>query len=326
MAVAQNVHTPVLLSEVVDVLAIRDNGIYVDGTFGAGGYSRGILQSNDTCHVYGIDRDPEAVVRGQNFQKEFPHRFTILHNRFSRLQNALENEGIEQVDGVTFDLGVSSPQLDEAERGFSFSKDAPLDMRMEKSGPTAADFINNANEQELADTIYLYGEERYSRRIAKKIVETRKESPITRTKQLADLVRSVVRKSGNIDPATRTFQALRIKVNEELRELEEGLEAAERVLKPGGRLAVVTFHSLEDRIVKRFLNDRSGKGQQTNTYRHMPLIPNDQNIQVSSFKVLERRGVTPEESEIKNNPRARSARLRFAERTNAPVWKEGGQI
>ncbi len=246
-----------MLREVIEALAPADNGVYVDGTFGRGGYARALLTAAKT-RVYGIDRDPEAIKAGAKFADEFKPRFTILHGPFGAMDVLLAGEQVRQVDGVTLDLGVSSPQLDEASRGFSFQADGPLDMRMSKSGPTAADAVNELEEKELANIIFEFGEERHSRRVAKKIVEARTKNRITRTAQLADIVRSAVPRSGDgIDPATRTFQALRIHVNDELGELRRGLAAAETLLKPHGRLAVVSFHSLEDRAVKEFLRRRS---------------------------------------------------------------------
>ena len=315
-AVAQ--HRSVLLQEVVEALDARDNGVYVDGTFGRGGYSRAILDAAKT-RVIGIDRDPEAVKVGEKLAAEFKSRFTMLHGPFGAMDILLVGAGITSVDGVTLDLGVSSPQIDTAERGFSFQKDGPLDMRMSLSGPTAADIVNTMGEKELADIIYLYGEERHSRRIAKRIVETRGEGAILRTAQLADIIRRTLpRGKDGIDPATRTFQALRIHVNDELGELQRGLAAAEILLKPAGRLAVVSFHSLEDRIVKDFLRRRSGN--EAGLSRHMPAANDDR--PTPSFRLLSKKAVTATDAEIAANPRARSAKLRVAERTAAPPHKE----
>jgi len=312
-------HKSVLAKETVDALSPRDGGIYVDATFGAGGISRALLESAD-CSVLAIDRDPEAIERSAPMRRDFKGRFEIVEGRFGSmevlLKPALERKGREHVDGVAFDLGVSSPQLDEAERGFSFQKDAPLDMRMSREGQTAADLVNEAEERELESLIREYGEERQARRIAHAIVEARKEKRITRTIELAGIVARAARgKPGErIHPATRTFQALRIAINDELKELALGLSAAERLLKEAGRLAVVSFHSLEDRIVKLFLSER-GKPQSAPS-RHLP--PAAGAAAEQSFRVLTKRPITPSEAEVENNPRARSAKLRVAERTGAP--------
>ena len=314
---ANAAHLPVLLHEVVTSLAPKDGGVYVDGTFGRGGYSRAILEAANT-RVIGIDRDPDAIKAGEKLAAEFQPRFTIWHGPFGAMDILLVSQQINQVDGIALDLGVSSPQFDEAERGFSFAKDGPLDMRMSLSGPSAADIVNTMEEKELADIIYLYGEERHSRRVAQRIVEARGQGAILRTSQLAEIVRrSMPRSKDGIDPATRTFQALRIHVNDELGELKRGLAAAEILLKPAGRLAVVSFHSLEDRIVKDFLRRRSTTA---NVSRHVPAANDD--LPTPSFTLLSKKAVTPSENEIRNNPRARSAKLRIAERTAASPVKE----
>ncbi|WP_404379361.1 16S rRNA (cytosine(1402)-N(4))-methyltransferase RsmH [Caenispirillum salinarum] len=309
-------HIPVLLNEVVDGLQPRDGGIIVDGTFGAGGYTRAILNAAD-CRVVGIDRDPTALRHAEAVTADHPGRFSLIPGRFGEMAALLPANGFDgPVDGVVLDIGVSSMQIDEAERGFSFAKDGPLDMRMEKSGRTAADVVNEEEEGPLADLIYLYGEERHSRRVARAIVQARQEKPFTRTAELADVIRRVVRKSKDgIDPATRTFQALRIVVNDELGELERGLDAAERLLKPGGRLAVVTFHSLEDRVVKRFIRERSGRAGGVS--RHLPDA--GASGPAPTFKDISRKAVGPSAEEARANPRARSAKLRVAERTEAPA-------
>jgi 16S rRNA (cytosine1402-N4)-methyltransferase len=246
-------HIPVMLPEVLDALAPRDGAVYVDGTFGGGGYSQGLLMAAN-CKVCGIDRDPAAIQAGAALTTRFPGRLQLLNGRFGDMERLLAARGVTQVDGVALDIGVSSPQIDEPARGFSFRQDGPLDMRMGADGPSAADVVNTLDEAALADIIYRYGEERLARRIARAIVDARKAAPITRTLQLAEIVRKVVRRSPDgIDPATRTFQAIRIYVNDEIGELRRGLAAAERLLAPGGRLAVVSFHSLEDREVKTFL-------------------------------------------------------------------------
>ena len=311
-------HAPVLPAEVVEALAPRAGGLYVDATFGAGGYARALLDAA-ACAVVGIDRDPEAVARGRALAG-YAGRLTVLEGRFGNLAALLAGAGIAAVDGVAFDLGVSSPQLDQPERGFSFRFDGPLDMRMERCGASAADLVNTLPEAELARLIYELGEERHSRRVARAIVTARARQPITRTLELAELVRGAVpRARDGIDPATRTFQALRIEVNDELGELDRGLAAAEAALKPGGRLAVVAFHSLEDRRVKAFLRARSGSAGQPS--RHQPeLAP----ARAPSLRLLTRRAVRPGPAELAANPRAGSARLRAAERTAASPWLPGG--
>ncbi|MCS3762868.1 16S rRNA (cytosine(1402)-N(4))-methyltransferase RsmH [Bradyrhizobium centrosematis] len=305
-------HIPVLGREAVDHLAPRAGGIYVDATFGAGGYSRAILDVPGT-RLIAIDRDRTAIAGGAELVERSEGRLTLVEDRFSNLADVCAAQGIDAVDGVVMDVGVSSMQLDQAGRGFSFRLDGPLDMRMGQVGPTAADVVAHASEGDLADIIYLFGEERQSRRIARAIVADRQETPFTTTRALADLIGRIVRsKPGDIHPATRTFQALRIFVNEELEELQTALAAAERVLKPGGRLVVVSFHSLEDRIVKNFFAARSKTGGGS---RHLPEV-----AQVPpSFQLLTRRPVVAGDDEVAHNPRARSAKLRAAERTFAPA-------
>ena len=311
MSTADQRHVSVLGPEAVAALAPRADGIYVDATFGAGGYSRMILATPGT-RVIGIDRDPTAIAGGRDLLAQADGRLTLVEDRFSHLAEICAAQGIDAVDGIVMDVGVSSMQLDEAGRGFSFRLDGPLDMRMGGDGPTAADVVARAAERELADLIYIFGEERHSRGVARAIVAARKEQPITTTRALADIVGRVVRsKPGDIHPATRTFQALRILVNEELDELERALSAAERMLKPGGRLAVVSFHSLEDRIVKTFLAERS---KSSGGSRHLPQVAQ----QAPSFTLLTRRPLVARDEEVAANPRARSAKLRGAERTTAP--------
>jgi 16S rRNA (cytosine1402-N4)-methyltransferase len=303
-------HIPVLGREAVEWLAAKSGGIYVDATFGAGGYSRAILEVSGT-RVIGIDRDRTAIAGGFDLVERSDGRLTLVEERFSQLLEICTAQGFASVDGVVMDVGVSSMQLDEADRGFSFRLDGPLDMRMGHDGPTAADLIAKASEADLADIIYVFGEERRSRSLARAIVAARSRAPITTTRALADIVGRVVRaKPGEIHPATRTFQGLRIFVNQELDELQLALAAAERVLKPGGRLVVVSFHSLEDRIVKSFLADR---GKAAGGSRHLPEVAQP----APSFAILTRRPVAPSEAEISANPRARSAKLRAAERTQA---------
>jgi 16S rRNA (cytosine1402-N4)-methyltransferase len=305
-------HIPVLGRKALEWLAVKSGGTYVDATFGAGGYSRVILDVGGT-RVIGIDRDRTAIAGGFDLVDRSDGRLTLVEGRFAQLAEICTAQGFSLVDGVVMDVGVSSMQLDHAPRGFSYRLDGPLDMRMGHEGPTAADVIAKASEADLADIIYIFGEERRSRGVARAIVAARKEAPIATTRALADIVARVVRaKPGEIHPATRTFQALRIFVNEELDELQLALSAAERVLKPGGRLVVVSFHSLEDRIVKNFLADR---GKPAGGSRHLPEL-----AQVApSFQILTKRPVTPEDAELSANPRARSAKLRAAERTEAPA-------
>jgi 16S rRNA (cytosine1402-N4)-methyltransferase len=310
MSAAALPHIPVLLDEVIAGLAPQPDDTIVDGTFGAGGYTKAILQFGS--RVYAFDRDPSAIRDGSGLADGSGGRLTLVPERFSRMRQALALRGVKAVDGVVLDIGVSSMQFDQAERGFSFQGDGPLDMRMSQEGESAADFLNNAEEAEIADVIYKYGEEPKSRRIARAIVAAR---PIERTGQLAEIVRKAVgwKQGMKKDPATRTFQAIRIHLNEELDELEEGLEAAEQILKAGGRLAVVTFHSLEDRLVKRFLRERSGAVPAAS--RHLPPQANDN--PEPTFEAVAK-PVRPGEAEINRNPRARSATLRVARRTSAP--------
>ena len=308
-------HTPVLMNEVIDLLQPRSGAVYVDGTFGGGGYSRALLDAAD-CRVWGIDRDPDAIARGQGLAETYSGRLSLIHGRFGDMDRLLEDRAVRAVDGVALDLGVSSPQLDEGARGFSFRLTGPLDMRMEQEGASAADIVNTMPESDLADLIRRLGEERHARAVARAIVEARRAGPITRTEQLARIVRGVVPKSDDgIDPATRTFQALRIEVNDELGELDRGLESAEAILAPGGRLAVVSFHSLEDRKVKQFIRHRSGRAPRAS--RHLPA---DRPAPSPSLRVLTARPLRAQPDEIERNPRARSARLRAAERTAAPPW------
>ena len=305
-------HVPVLGREAVGMLAPRAGGVYVDATFGAGGYTRMILETAGT-RVIGIDRDRTAIAGGFDLVETADGRLTLVEDRFSHLGEVCAAQGCAAVDGVVMDVGVSSMQLDEGSRGFSFRFDGPLDMRMGHAGPTAADVIARASEADLANLIYIFGEERHSRGLARAIVAARKEAPIATTRALADIVAKVVwSKPGDIHPATRTFQALRIFVNEELDELYRALSAAERMLKPGGRLAVVSFHSLEDRIVKNFLSERGKAGGGS---RHLPEVAQA----APSFELLTRRPIVADAAEVAANPRARSAKLRAAARNEAPA-------
>lgn len=308
-------HIPVMAVEMLAALAPRDGETYLDGTFGAGGYSRSVLEAAD-CAVVALDCDPDAIARGQALVAEFDGRLSLLLGRFGDMIELLRDAGIDRLDGVVLDLGVSSPQLDEASRGFSFRGDGPLDMRMSREGPTAADVVNGFEEGELAGLIRQLGEERHARRVARAIVAARETAPIRSTMQLAQIVRyAIPRSRDGIDPATRTFMALRIHVNDELGELDRALVAAERLLRPGGRLVVVSFHSLEDRKVKNFLRVRGG--QAPGASRHAPVVDAGPK---PTFRLIDRRGVTPGAEEVAANPRARSARLRAAVRTDAPAW------
>jgi 16S rRNA (cytosine1402-N4)-methyltransferase len=305
------VHRPVLLSETLDALAPRDGGQYIDGTFGGGGHTRAILERAD-CRVLALDRDPAAIRHGAALVAHFPGRLVLAQGRFSAMEQWLAQTGELGSDGVVLDLGVSSFQLDEAARGFSFRSNGPLDMRMEARGPSAADFVNSSAEAEIVDVIARLGEERQARRIARAIVAAR---PLATTGDLARIVADVLGPAAarqKIHPATRTFQALRLHVNNELGELEAGLDAAERVLRPRGRLAVVSFHSLEDRIVKRFLAERSGRVPSGS--RHAPPARLQR---ATTLRLLPSRTAGP--AEIARNPRSRSARLRAAERTSLPL-------
>lgn len=295
-------HSPVMLSEVLHFLQPRDGEVYVDATFGAGGYTKAILASAK-CKVIAIDQDPSAVVTANNLAASEPQRFEFVAGNFGEISSLIR----QPVDAVIFDIGVSSMQLDEAERGFSFRHEGPLDMRMSQSGMSAADFLNKADEKQIADVIYKYGEEHKSRRIASEIVRSR---PLSTTKDLADSVHRAIGNSGKTDSATKTFQAIRIFINDELENLQRGLKSALEILKKGGRLIIVSFHSLEDRIVKLFLQEKSGAMQTTN--RHM--------IQTTTYtlpevNLLSKGAVKPSEQETAVNPRARSAKLRAAIKT-----------
>ena len=304
-------HIPVLVNEVVAALAIVPGETLVDGTFGAGGYTRAMLEAG-AGRVIGFDRDPDAIAAGQSLVPN--PRLTLIEERFSQMDRVLAERGIGLVDAIALDIGVSSMQLNRPERGFSFQGDGPLDMRMSKSGLTAAEFLNQADEAEIARILKEYGEEPRARSIARAIVAAR---PVGRTAELAAIVRRAAgfRPGQKSDPATRTFQAIRIHLNAELDELEMGLAAAERSLRPGGRLAVVTFHSLEDRIVKRFFRERSGGTPAGSRHRPALVDPTE-----PSFERVAK-PVSPSERELAANPRARSARLRSAVRTESPAWQ-----
>jgi 16S rRNA (cytosine1402-N4)-methyltransferase len=307
-------HIPVMLSEVIEALEPRDGKHFIDGTFGAGGYTRGLLESA-RCNVLAIDRDPGAARFARVLESDFPGRLKFVLGRYAEMREIAEREGIAVIDGVALDLGVSSMQLDEPKRGFSFSQDGPLDMRMGAEGPTASDLVNELPERELATIIATLGEEKRARSIARAIVARRSEAPIVRTGELAEIVARVLgrRHDETKHPATRTFQAIRLHLNEELLELARGLSAAEHLLKPKGRLAVVTFHSLEDRIAKRFFASRGMPAPRAS--RHVP--DEGRPIFAPSFRLLNRRPLSPSKDEIRLNPRARSARLRASERTDA---------
>jgi 16S rRNA (cytosine1402-N4)-methyltransferase len=309
VALQQDDHYPVMLPEVLAALSPRDGGVYVDGTFGAGGYTRAILDAAD-CQVYAIDRDENAVSAANDLKQEYGARFTFLRGRFGDVKALLNEVGAGRVDGFVLDIGVSSMQIDQADRGFSFRFDGPLDMRMDTScGQTAADIVNTYEEEDLANVLYQYGEEKKSRRIARKLVELRQIKPFAKTSELADAIRDVIPKTyrDKIDPATRSFQALRIAVNDELGELERALNASEDILIEGGRLAVVSFHSLEDGMVKRFLREKEG-GEQGS--RHLPQVK----MVPPTFRPVKKKAIKPSEKEVSENPRSRSARLRAAVR------------
>lgn len=314
-------HLPVLLPQVIAALAPEPGQTFIDGTFGAGGYTRGILDAVSDTRVLALDRDPTAISAGQDLVQAYAGRLTLVEARFGTLDHVAHDKGLAPVDGIVLDVGVSSMQLDQAERGFSFQHDGPLDMRMGADGPTAADVVNTAEEGVIADILYHLGEERSSRQIARRIVARRVEAPFTRTRELADLVARVLgrEKIQGKHAATRTFQALRIYVNDELGELASALSAAERVLKPGGRLVVVSFHSLEDGLVKHFLRERGTLPAQGSRY----LPPTDATAgPPPSFRLETRSPISPTDTETAANPRARSARLRAAIRTQAPAWPD----
>jgi 16S rRNA (cytosine1402-N4)-methyltransferase len=314
-------HIPVLLNEMLTALSPRDGETYIDGTFGAGGYSRAILEAAPEARVLAIERDPDALRGGADLVAELGGRLTLAPGRFGGMAGHAAANGVTAVDGIVLDIGVSSMQLDQAERGFSFMAEGPLDMRMERDGPSAATVVNEAEEGLIADILFHLGEERRSRAVARAIVRARDAAPLATTADLARVVEKALGRARGDEkhPATRTFQALRIWVNAELDELLQGLRAAEVLLKPGGRLVVVTFHSLEDRIAKRFLAQRSGRTEGGS--RHAP-----QDSAAStppSFRIVNQRPLTASAGELDANPRARSAKLRSALRTEAPAWPGG---
>lgn len=305
MSAPDKLHIPVLLNEVLAALSPKDGGVYVDGTFGAGGYAVAILEAAN-CKVIGIDRDPKAIALASDLQKKYGERLVLINARFSKMAEVVSGK----VDGVALDLGVSSMQIDNAERGFSFQKDGALDMRMSGEGMTAADVVNTLPEAELADIIYKYGQERFSRKVAAAIAARRKDMPFTSTLDLAGVIATVVpRAKDGIHPATRTFQALRIYVNDELGELQKGLAAGAALLKPSGKLAVVSFHSLEDGIVKAFMQEKAGKVPAAS--RYMP-VKNEPLAQ--DFRLLNKKPLLPGDEEVRLNPRSRSAKLRVLEK------------
>jgi 16S rRNA (cytosine1402-N4)-methyltransferase len=305
-------HLPVMLREVVSSLNPKDGGKYIDATFGAGGHSRALLEAAD-CSVLGFDRDPRTVAQSSLVVSEYRGRLTVVEASFSELMEIAPRHGFDHADGILFDFGVSSMQLDEAGRGFSFRQDGPLDMRMSARGLSAREVVNRYSEKDLARIISALGEEKKAKFVARAIADSRKEREITRTGELAEIVRNAIHsKPGDIDPATRTFQALRIYVNDELREIEAGLLAAEKLLKAGGALAAISFHSLEDRLVKTFITSRS---QAPARSRHAP----EAKAAAPSFAAVGRKPLVAGEEEVGLNPRARSAKLRVATRTGAPA-------
>ena len=312
-------HIPVLRDEMLKAVAPRDGDVIIDGTFGAGGYTRALLDAA-SCRVIAFDRDPHVKLLADALAREFPGHFLFLPARFSAMMTVLADVGVHSVDAIVLDIGVSSMQFDEDVRGFSFQREAPLDMRMSSEGSTAADIVNGYGEVELARILYEYGEERDSRRIARAIVAARAVQPITTTRQLADIISSTVRGAGRmkIHPATRSFQALRIEVNQELAELEAALNAAEHLLKPGGRLVVVSFHSLEDRIIKQFMARRSNSLGPISRHSPAALVA-DTKTPTNTFILTPKSAIAPSEQEVSRNPRARSAKLRCATRTASPV-------
>lgn len=320
-------HIPVLLPEVLDALAPKEGNTYIDATFGGGGYTQGIFEHTHNVRVLGIDRDKDAITRGETLQKKYGGRLLLAHGPFSHIPTMMAELGMEKISGIVFDLGVSSFQIDDPSRGFSFRFNAPLAMTMGCNDVTAFDVVNYFDEKEIADILYA-GDERHARRIARKIADVRKQAPINTTLELVNIVRSVVPKSKDLqNPATLTFQALRIFVNKELIELETALEFCKNILEPHGRVVFVTFHSLEDRLVKKQLRTLSGKDPQPS--RHMPMLP----LMPSYFTLPKGQPILPSAEECRNNPRARSAKLRYGiytgndtERSAEKLFKNMGEV
>jgi len=310
-------HYPVMLPEVINALAVKSGETYIDGTFGNGGYSEAFLMAG-ASHVIGLDRDPNVMPRAQVLSEDYEGRFRLIQTPFSKLDEL----GLAPVDAVVLDIGVSSMQLDEGERGFSFMRDGPLDMRMSQSGPSAADAVCHLSQKELEQLFRFYGEEARARHAAKMIVEARDGGAITRTAQLADILEKALGRRGKTHPATKVFQALRIFINDELGELFQALQAAERQLAPGGRLIVVTFHSLEDKIVKSFFRERAGEVEGGS--RYAPVV--ERTGPAPSFSLPKRSVTKPSKSEVQENARSRSAKMRVAIRTDAPAWEKTSQI
>jgi 16S rRNA (cytosine1402-N4)-methyltransferase len=314
----EHLHIPVMRDEMLAAVAPRASEVIVDGTFGAGGYSRALLNAEPSARVIAFDRDPHVQLLADALARDFPGHFLFMPARFSAMVEVLADAGIHAVDAIVLDIGVSSMQFDEDVRGFSFQREAPLDMRMGAEGMTAADIVNGYSATELVRILRDYGEERDAKRIAGAIIAARTVAPITTTRQLAEIIRGAVRGAGKmkIHPATKSFQALRIEVNQELAELQAALEAAERLLKPNGRLVVISFHSLEDRIVKQFMQSRS----QTHavTSRHSPAALQARAAAANAFVLTPSKAITPTQQEVTRNPRARSAKLRCATRTASP--------
>jgi 16S rRNA (cytosine1402-N4)-methyltransferase len=316
----EHLHIPVMRDEMLAAIAPKAGEVVVDGTFGAGGYSRAILGACPTARVIAFDRDPNVQLLADALARACPGHFLFLAARFSQMVETLAAHGIDAVDAIVLDIGVSSMQFDEDVRGFSFQREAPLDMRMSAEGMSAADIVNSYNEFDLIRILRDYGEERDAKRITRAIIAAREVAPITTTVQLADIIRGAVRNAGKmkIHPATKSFQALRIEVNQELAELEAALVAAEHLLKPGGRLVIITFHSLEDRIVKQFMLSRSQQSAPISRHSPAALLANE-TIPTNPFKLTPTKAITPTEQEVRHNPRARSAKLRCATRTASPL-------
>ena len=317
----EHLHIPVMKNEMLAAVAAKPSDVVIDGTFGAGGYSRAILGGCPTARVIAFDRDPHVQPLADALAREFPGHFLFMAGRFSAMVDMLASAGIDAVDAIVLDIGVSSMQFDEDVRGFSFQREAPLDMRMSAEGMSAADVVNGYGEAELIRILREYGEERDAKRITRAIIAARNLAPITTTRQLAEIIRGAVRGAGKmkIHPATKSFQALRIEVNQELAELEAALVAAEQLLKPGGRLVVITFHSLEDRMVKKFMQARSQTSAVTSRHSPSALLENHAAAIANAFVMTPTKAIAPSEQEVSLNPRARSAKLRCATRTASPL-------